>query len=186
MIRFEYAIAFVITLVIAGGCSQKKVEPAAQATGVEKKPTEPPAASPPVVKKEEPERITPPPVAKAEPTPEPFNAPVPIRFSDVFFDFDQAVIRNSDKPTLDQNAKMAIGNPIAKIRVEGHCDERGSSEYNLVLGEKRAQAAKAYLVALGVDRSRISTISYGKERPVCQDESEDCYQKNRRAHFAPE
>ena len=75
-------------------------------------------------------------------------------------------------------------NKDSKILIQGHCDERGTLEYNIALGERRAQSAKKYLIDLGIDPSRISTISYGKEKPFCTDHNEECWQENRRAHFA--
>jgi peptidoglycan-associated lipoprotein len=112
--------------------------------------------------------------------------PAPLELKDVFFDFDQYVVRDQDKAVLEANVGMLKANPAIKLRLEGHCDERGTSEYNLVLGEQRAQAVKRFVTAMGVDPSRVSTISYGKERPFCSQSSEDCYQQNRRAHFVPE
>ncbi len=75
--------------------------------------------------------------------------------------------------------------PNASVIIEGHCDERGSAEYNLGLGDQRASSAKSYLTDLGVSGDRLKTVSYGKERPQCTEQNESCYQKNRRAHFAP-
>ncbi len=102
---------------------------------------------------------------------------------DAFFDFDRSLIRGDAKKALEENAQWLRGNGDTKIQIEGHCDKRGTNEYNLALGERRAQAAKRFLVALGIDSSRISTISYGEERPFCQGSGEPCFQDNRRAHF---
>ena len=85
---------------------------------------------------------------------------------------------------LKGNASWLTAHPQTKVQVEGHCDERGSEEYNIALGAKRAQAAKDYLVTLGIEGSRVSTISYGKELPLCQEHDESCWQQNRRDHFA--
>ncbi|MBI5327612.1 MAG: peptidoglycan-associated lipoprotein Pal [Deltaproteobacteria bacterium] len=103
---------------------------------------------------------------------------------DIFFDFDRFSIREHAKPTLEDDAKYLKVNKNLEVVIEGHCDERGTSEYNIALGERRAQAAQKYLVDLGVDRSRISVISYGKEKPFCTDHSEECWQENRRSRFA--
>ncbi|OPY73104.1 MAG: Outer membrane protein P6 precursor [Syntrophorhabdus sp. PtaU1.Bin002] len=83
------------------------------------------------------------------------------------------------------DAEWFKANPGKKLRIEGNCDERGTVEYNLVLGQKRADSAKNYLVNLGVDAKSMDTISYGKERPVCTEKNEGCWAKNRRAHFVP-
>src|SRR3989337_744623 len=95
----------------------------------------------------------------------------------------EAVAPETAKPDLEANASYLKANKNGRILIEGHCDERGTSEYNIALGERRAQAAQKYLVALGVDQSRISTISYGKEKPFCEEHNEQCWQENRRAHF---
>lgn len=102
---------------------------------------------------------------------------------DVYFDYDRSNIRQDARITLRQNAAWLRGNPSAKVEIEGHADERGTNEYNLALGARRAQAVKDYLVTLGSSSSRLSTISYGEELPVCREKSETCWQKNRRAHF---
>jgi peptidoglycan-associated lipoprotein len=107
---------------------------------------------------------------------------------DAFFDYDKSDIREDARATLTRTADAlkAIFNdfPNSIIVVEGHCDERGSAEYNLGLGDRRAQAAKDFLVQLGVPADKLRTISYGKERPVCTEENETCWQRNRRAHFS--
>jgi peptidoglycan-associated lipoprotein len=108
---------------------------------------------------------------------------------DVYFDYDQSEIRGDSQSVLTQDAaalKAVMSDfPNAIIMVEGHCDERGSAEYNLGLGDRRASSAKDYLVQLGVPADRIRTISYGKERPQCTESNEECWQKNRRVHFSP-
>jgi peptidoglycan-associated lipoprotein len=102
---------------------------------------------------------------------------------DVFFEFDSYDLRGNARDILRGNADWLKSNPSARIEVEGHCDERGTSEYNLALGAKRSQIAKDYLVSLGVSPDRISTISYGEEIPVCTEASENCWRQNRRARF---
>jgi peptidoglycan-associated lipoprotein len=102
---------------------------------------------------------------------------------EVFFDFDKSDIREADRAVLSQNADALKRFDFLRITVEGHCDERGTVEYNLALGERRAKAAYDYLVSLGVPADRLKTVSYGKEVPVCTQSSEDCWQRNRRAHF---
>ena len=103
---------------------------------------------------------------------------------DVFFDYDRYNIREDARAILEENAQVLLnGKKDARVVIEGHCDERGTVEYNIALGQRRADAVKKYLVNLGVDPSRITTVSYGKERPFCLEHNEQCWQKNRRAHF---
>jgi peptidoglycan-associated lipoprotein len=103
--------------------------------------------------------------------------------TDIHFGYNTYNIEPQDGSVLKQNASWLQSNPRTHVQVEGHCDERGSEEYNIALGAKRAQAAKDYLETLGVEGSRISTISYGKELPLCTDHDESCWQQNRRDHF---
>ena len=102
---------------------------------------------------------------------------------EVYFDFDRSAIRDGDRATLAKNAEALKKFDFLRVTVEGHCDERGTVEYNLALGERRARAAYDYLVSLGVPAERLKTVSYGKEVPVCQASNEECWQRNRRAHF---
>jgi peptidoglycan-associated lipoprotein len=104
---------------------------------------------------------------------------------DVYFEFDRWGLSPEGKKSLEQSAEALKQNPTARVLIEGHCDERGSIEYNLVLGEKRAQETRRYLLTLGV-RNPVGVTSYGKERPVCPDPDESCYSKNRRAHLVLE
>jgi peptidoglycan-associated lipoprotein len=99
------------------------------------------------------------------------------------FDYDQAVVRPADQATLDRKAAILIANPGAKVRISGHADERGSDEYNLALGNRRAAAAKRYLENKGVDASRMEVISYGEERPLNPGSDETAYAQNRRDEF---
>ena len=96
------------------------------------------------------------------------------------FDFDRAIIHENDFPTLQREARCMTARPQTKVRIEGNCDERGTTAYNLVLGQRRAAADQKYLVNLGVPKGRISTVSYGKERPRCKEETESCWAQNRR------
>jgi peptidoglycan-associated lipoprotein len=102
---------------------------------------------------------------------------------DVFFDFDKYDIRPGDAKTLDSNANWLKSNPNHLVLIEGHCDERGTNEYNLALGERRAKSTMNYLVSQGVQANRITIISYGEERPQCTEHTEACWSKNRRSHF---
>jgi len=126
----------------------------------------------------------PPPPAKPKPS---LSERIAKEVQDIFFDYDKSEIREDARATLQRNVEAikAILNdfPSASILIEGHCDERGSAEYNLGLGDRRANATKEFLVQLGVPADRLKTISYGKERPFCTESNESCWQLNRRAHF---
>jgi peptidoglycan-associated lipoprotein len=102
---------------------------------------------------------------------------------DIYFDFDNYDIRPQDVGIVKENTTLLMKYPNVKIQIEGHCDERGTVEYNLALGERRANSAKKYLLSLGISADRISTISYGKERPFDPGQNEEAWAKNRRAHF---
>ena len=129
------------------------------------------------------------PATPAPATAAPATPPRPSEFAenanlrDVYFDFDKYDIRPDDAKTLDANAGWLKSNANNLVLIEGHCDERGTNEYNLALGERRAKATMNYLVSQGIQANRITIISYGKERPVCSEKNEACWQKNRRAHF---
>jgi len=101
---------------------------------------------------------------------------------DIHFDFDKYDIRPGDAEILKENAALLTKYPTVKIQIEGHCDERGTIEYNLALGERRANSTKKYLISLGISPGRISTISYGKEKPLDPGHNEEAWAKNRRAH----
>jgi peptidoglycan-associated lipoprotein len=102
---------------------------------------------------------------------------------DVFFAFDSWTITEEGRMALAHDAEWIKANPDSLIKIEGHCDERGTLAYNLVLGEKRAKAVRNYLVELGVSANRLAVVSYGKERPFCKEHTESCYQQNRRGHL---
>ena len=104
---------------------------------------------------------------------------------DAYFDLDKADIRPDARAALEKTASFLKGYPNAKVIIEGHCDERGSTEYNLALGDRRANAVKQYLVNLGIPAANLSTVSYGKEKPFCMESNESCWQQNRRGHFVP-
>lgn len=155
------------------------------------KKTPPPAVEPPVAP------ATPPPAPEPPPdTAAPLSEYEQLRqksideiekmglLADVHFDLDRADLRDQDRQILSQNADVLKKFDFLTITVEGHCDERGSVEYNLALGERRAKVAYDYLVSLGVSASRLKTVSYGKEVPLCQDTTEECWARNRRGHFA--
>lgn len=103
----------------------------------------------------------------------------------VHFDYDSSTLTSEARRLLAENAEWIKNNAKATVQVEGHCDSRGSVEYNLALGERRAKAVKNYMVSLGIDSKRLTIISYGEEKPIASGESEDAYAKNRRANFVP-
>src|SRR5262249_27720213 len=105
------------------------------------------------------------------------------RLSDVFFDYDQNTLQDEGRRVLQDDAKWLAKWPTTVVRVDGHCDERGTGEYNLALGDRRAETVKAYLTNLGVSPTRIEVRSLGKEAPFCQGEGESCWSQNRRGHF---
>jgi peptidoglycan-associated lipoprotein len=152
-------------------------------------PTPPPAPAPAPVAPA-PAPVPPPPVTAAPPAPAPPPPrPAPAEFRavpelrDIFFDFDRYAIKPEAARTLDASVKWLKANPSALVLIEGHCDERGTNAYNLVLGERRATAAREYLMSRGVEANRIQTLSYGEERPICTERNETCWSRNRRAHF---
>jgi len=128
--------------------------------------------------------VTPPP---APPTPQPSATDEEMfgrNIKDVFFDYDKYDIRPDQQAALQADAQFLSQHPTMRFTIEGHCDERGSTEYNLALGDNRANAVKNALVQAGVSADRIRTISYGKEKPFCAESNEQCWQQNRRGHFA--
>lgn len=173
---------FVLLLLILGltltGCPPKKVvQPEKPAVFEEAE-----KAAAPSLKPEE--RITEQKIAKIETKEEfPRYREEEDIFKDIHFDFDKYDIRPEAKPILEGIASWLLKNKDARLSIEGHCDERGTNEYNLALGDRRAKAARDYLVALGVPSNRIEMISYGEEKPLCTEKTEECWAKNRRAHF---
>jgi peptidoglycan-associated lipoprotein len=161
-----------------------------------KKPTTAPAPAPaPAPPPTTPAPPPPPPPAPAPPAEKPLseeeifarksladlNAEKPL--GDAFFDLDSSQIRDDARPALQKDADWLKRWTSTKIMVEGHCDSRGTSEYNLALGERRAKAVQDYLVSLGVPADRVQTVSKGKEQPFCAEQNESCWQQNRRGHF---
>jgi peptidoglycan-associated lipoprotein len=128
-----------------------------------------------------------PPEAKVEVPVQPAPPPPPsvVEMQDINFDFDKYNIRGTDGVILKKNLDWFKANSGKKVKIEGNCDERGTVEYNLVLGQKRADSTKSYLKDLGIDDKLIETVSYGKERPIDPGHNEGAWAKNRRAHFVP-
>jgi peptidoglycan-associated lipoprotein len=185
-------VLVVVPILLAAGCAkrpamtQAAAPPPTGAAVTTPAPAVPPTplAPPPGV------APAPPPVVAATPPPAPAPPrPAPSEFAavpqlrDVFFDFDRYEIKPEAARTLDANIDWLKSNPSAPVLIEGHCDERGTNAYNLALGERRARAARDYLVTHGVAAARIVLISYGEERPTCTARDEACWARNRRAHF---
>src|SRR6267154_5370250 len=132
-------------------------------------------------------------VTVAAPAPTPVEQPKGPSFEELFmkevrdayFDLDKADIRPDARQSLEKTASFLKGYPNAHVTIEGHCDERGSTEYNLALGDRRANAVKQYLVNLGIPAANLNTVSFGKEKPFCMESNESCWQQNRRGHFVP-
>jgi peptidoglycan-associated lipoprotein len=172
------AILLAAVLPFAGGCKKKP-------------PTTTAEARPPIEEPAQPETRVPPPPSTAPR--EPVETEVLTQeiselnkkgyLQDAYFDYDASDLRDDARTSLSANAEWLKRYPSIQVLVEGHCDERGTSAYNLALGDRRANAARDYLESLGVASSRVRTVSYGKERPFCTDATEECYQQNRRAHF---
>lgn len=125
---------------------------------------------------------TPPPVVEKTPEPD-LNELFTKEVRDAYFDFNKADIRAEARDALTKTADFLRNYPQIRVTIEGHCDERGSTEYNLALGDRRAGAVKQYLVSLGISADRLTTVSFGKEKPFCTQSNESCWQQNRRGHF---
>jgi peptidoglycan-associated lipoprotein len=175
-------IAMLLVLPVLYGCPKKAPVTPDEGLQVETAPVEPPAeeVAPPVA----------PPAQDVQEETLPSDLADLNRYlaerkliGDAFFDFDKSDLRPEARDVLANNAAWMRENPGFIFTIEGHCDERGTNEYNLALGARRANAAKDYIVSLGVGADRLKTISYGEERPVCTESSEACWQRNRRAHF---
>jgi len=167
-------LVFSVAALVAVGCAKKQT---VKSEG---------APSPPSAVTEAPVKEAPPaPVAVAPATP-PGVAVTEEKisqFDDVRFDFDKSEVREDGRKTCQVVADYLKKHPQAKVQIEGHCDDRGTAEYNLALGERRATAVMTYLVSLGVPKAALSTVSFGKERPLDPGHNEEAWAKNRRAHF---
>ena len=161
---YRVAIALLLTLAIGLGACGKKPPVAA--------PPPPPPPAPAPISEDE---------IFARKSLDQVNAERPL--GDVYFDYDKSDIRDDAKAPLQKNADWLRRWSATSITVEGHCDERGSSEYNIALGDRRAKAVKDYLISLGVGTDRVVSVSKGKEQPVCTDKNETCWQQTRRGHF---
>ena len=181
----SFSVIVLVMVIGLAGCA-KKVPP----------PPPPPPPAPPVVAAPPPPPPAPAPAPAPAPPPpraltedevfarktvEQLNAEMPL--GDVMFDYDQSTIRDDQRATLQRNADYLRRWTAVRVSVEGHADARGTNEYNLALGERRANAVKEYLVGLGVMGDRMVVVSKGEETPVCTDMTEACYRSNRRGHF---
>ena len=172
--------AISMAALIAGGCANKEVVKSEEPVVVKAEPVKVEVAKP------EPVKVVPPP-----PKPEPKQvedsgakaSAAVANFETIYFGFDMSDLSQAARDVLSKNADIATKSSNGKIQIEGHCDERGSAEYNLALGERRAKSSMQYLITLGVKADRLSTISYGKEKPAVSGSDEAAWAKNRRAEF---
>lgn len=187
------ALALFVSALVAAGCAKKQTVKSEGDAGGAGTTTAAPAAPAPGAASEAPVKEAP--AAPAEqPAPAPAAAAAAApgvaateeklsQFDDVRFDFDKSVVKEDGRKTCQVVADYLKKSPNAKLLIEGHCDERGTSEYNMALGERRAAAVTAYLVSLGIPKANLSTVSFGKEKPLDPGHNEEAWAKNRRAHF---
>lgn len=182
--RFVSLLLGVGLVALLAGCAGRNVSASAQdqtfVPGSQPQAKAEPAPPPPAPPPQEVAKVEPAP--PAAPTPAPAAVPT-LELADVYFDYDKFAIRSDAATALEGNARQLKAQSGWSLLIEGHCDERGTVDYNLVLGEKRARAVKKYLEDLGVPSAKVQITSYGKERPSCAEHSDECWQKNRRAHF---
>jgi peptidoglycan-associated lipoprotein len=178
-VKVLWGLVFLVAIL---GCPKKPTESASQSISQDSAPRTQPALPPAVENVPSTdqhsvteERVRPGDTTKSISVVEPMK--------DIYFDYDRAIIKPDMKAALDHDVAYLKSNSQATVQLEGHCDERGTNEYNLALGEKRAHSVKQFLVSQGIKAVRISTISYGEDRPFCKEETESCYQQNRRVHF---
>ena len=175
-----------VAALVAVGCAKK------QTVKSEGAPAAPGAASAPAMVSEAPVKAPPPAPVAAAPAEQPPPAMAPgvavteekiSNFDDVRFDFDKSDVKENGRKTCQVVADYLKKHPQARMQIEGHCDERGTAEYNMALGDRRATAVMTYLVSLGVPKAALSTVSFGKEKPLDPGHNEEAWAKNRRAHF---
>ena len=170
-------VSMIVGTIIAAGCAQKAVvqnEAPAQKpapTAAEKRPVVAPSTGQVVPQENIQEREL------AE------RQRMQASLTDIHFNFDKYDLQPDAKPVLNNLSNILMNHPLLKVIIEGNCDERGTGEYNMALGDKRASAAKQYLISRGISTARVNTVSYGKEKPVCTESNEECWTKNRRDHF---
>ncbi len=167
MVRYKWLVIVLALVLVLPSCAKKETVPVEEVPEPVEEITPPP---PPLEEMEEEEPVE---IEEEE----------PLVLGDVFFDFDKYDIKAEYKKILTANAELILDSPNAKILIEGHCDERGTNEYNLALGEKRAKAVKDFYVAYGVPTGRLEMVSFGEERPFTFGHDEAAWAKNRRAHM---
>lgn len=177
-----FLVAICCSALLAGGCAKKELVKEEAPAPTVSQPVEAPATAKPEVKEEV---VSEPALKEAAPMAEESATAGQsmISLDNIYFDFDSYVLSSQARETLSRNANLMQKNGSVTVQIAGNCDERGSDEYNLALGEKRAKAAMDYLVTLGVPAANLSTISYGKEKPVDQGHDEAAWAKNRRDEF---
>jgi peptidoglycan-associated lipoprotein len=179
-------------LLSTGACAKKTVaqtpkpDPTPVASAPPPTPTPAPRSSGPASTPSQPRQDAPAPRQMTPAEREALNAKL-ARLEDALFDYDKAAIRDDARTRLGSDVGVIrdiLSNyPSQKLLIEGHCDERGSEEYNLALGDRRAKAAQEFLASMGIPNAQLQIVSYGKDKPICTDNTEDCWQKNRRAHL---
>jgi peptidoglycan-associated lipoprotein len=180
MKRIFAVLVFILAIITVAGCAHKQIAPAQQPEAAA--PT--PAPSPKEEAAAPKEAVSEKPMAPAEQAGgKEAEKELATKLEDIHFDFDKSDIRDDAKPILKNLSAILSSDAKKHVVIEGNCDARGTSEYNLALGDRRANEAKTYLVSLGILSERIKTISYGKEKPLCTESTEECYQTNRRDHF---
>ena len=173
-------LMILMLVILVAGCAKKLPPPGESAIQKERSAKETTAEP---VKKETVKEVVEAKTAKLEETSASSRGEEAVVLQDALFDYDRYDIRTDARPVLDSAASFLKKNANLNVLIEGHCDERGTNEYNLALGERRAKAAKDYLTSLGIKTARMSVLTYGEEKPVCTEQNENCWQKNRRAHF---
>jgi peptidoglycan-associated lipoprotein len=176
-------VTVAVTALGVVGCGKKEPPKTVPPPPPAEQPAPPPPPPPPVTPPQTP--APPAPLSEdqvfAQKTLAQLNAEKPL--TDVFFDYDKAEVKDEGRAALQKNAEWLRRWPSVKVTVEGHCDSRGTPEYNLALGERRANTVRGYLASLGVPADRIVVVSKGKEQPFCNEENESCWSQNRRGHF---
>lgn len=183
---YSIAVFLVISLAVSFGCSQRKVATVDQTAApayTQAKPEDRQTAAP-ASKKIPTETVTALDKDSSNTLAAAYVRELQAKLTDAYFEYDKYDLSDEAKKATRQLGDILMNNRNVKVTIEGHCDERGTNEYNLALGDRRAKAANEYLAALGIPANRISSISYGEEKPACTEGNDACWSKNRRDHFA--